>query len=173
MLYNQIKKALKDKDLSFAAIEKQIHGKPTNNLSEQVKGWAMKLDRVISIAGLTAKIEPIELDKFVQIKKQYDEACNCFIEEFEKKQDIEFSYWVGGEIGGLACFIDEYFFNINDLILDLETKQPVGQILDWHNEGVDHNFFLKEYQHINYRSYIMGMRYSDLTKNSFEDEILP
>ena len=39
------------------------------------------------------------------------EATATIILLFEEKHGYEFSYWVGDEPGGIACFIDQYFFN--------------------------------------------------------------
>lgn len=63
----------------------------------------------------------------------------------------------------MCCYIAcQYFFNLSDIILDLKTKQPKGQILDWQSDGVDFNMFNDNQQHINYKSYTMGLRYNQL-----------
>jgi len=71
-------------------------------------------------------------------------------------------FGLGDEIGGIASFACQYFFNLSDIILDLKTKQPKGQILDWQSDGVDFNMFNDNQQHINYKSYTMGLRYNQL-----------
>jgi hypothetical protein len=53
---------------------------------------------------------------------------------------------------------------MSDIILDITTNQPVGFILDWQNDGVDYNLFKDNTEHINYKSYTMGLRYMDLKK---------
>ena len=45
------------------------------------------------------------------------------------KQQIDFDGWVGDEIGGINFICLSIFFNLSDIILDLNTKQPKGQIL--------------------------------------------
>ena len=97
-----------------------------------------------------------------QLKKQYEFVCNEYIKKFCNKQGIEFDGWVCDEVGGIASFAYQYFFNLSDIILDLNTKQPKGNILDWQSEGVDFNMFNEKQQHINYKSYTIGVRYKDL-----------
>jgi len=89
-------------------------------------------------------------------------VCNEWVQKFCNKQQIDFDGWVGDEIGGIASFACQYFFNLSDIILDLKTKQPKGQILDWQSDGVDFNMFNDNQQHINYKSYTMGLRYNQL-----------
>ena len=99
-----------------------------------------------------------------KLKAKYEATCNKWVNLFCEKQDLEFSYWVADEIGGIACFIDEYFFNLSDIILDMNSNQPKGLILDWQNDGVDFNMFKETPKYINYKSYTMGLRYDQLTE---------
>ena len=107
------------------------------------------------------KLEKLSLKK---LKVQYEDVCNEYIRRFCEKQDIEFDGWVGNEVGGIASFICQYFFTIDDITLDMNTNQPVGLILDWQSDGVDYNIFNETPQNINYKSYTMGLRYKDLKK---------
>jgi hypothetical protein len=100
--------------------------------------------------------------KLQELKKQYEFACNEYVQKFANKQQIEFDGWVGGEIGGLAIFSHDYFFNISEIILDINSKQPKGLILQWQNDGVEYNFPTDKKKNINYKSYTMGLRYEQL-----------
>ena len=90
--------------------------------------------------------------------------CNYLIKSFAKKQDLQFDGWVGDDIGNVSCFSGEYYFNLSDIILDLKTKQPKGFILQWHIEYLEFNVSkeIEEHKNINYKSYIMGLRFKDL-----------
>ena len=101
-----------------------------------------------------------------ELQTQYENVCNEYVRRFCEKQDMEFDGWVGNEVGGIAGFASQYFFNMSDIILDMSTNQPVGFILDWQSDGVDFNLFKDKTEYINYNSYIMGLRYSDLSKTS-------
>lgn len=107
------------------------------------------------------KLEKLSLEK---LKTQYENVCNEYIRRFCEKQDIEFDGWVGNEVGGIAGFASQYFFTIDDIALDMNTKQPIRLILDWQSDGVDYNMFNETPQNINYKSYTMGLRYEDLKK---------
>ena len=98
----------------------------------------------------------------------YCKICNDYILAFEKKQGIVSDGWVGDEVGGIASFACQYFFNLSDIILDLNTKQPKGLILNWQSEDVDFNMFNEKQQHINYKSYTMGLRHEQLNNSSNE-----
>ena len=97
-----------------------------------------------------------------ELNKRYEFVCNEWVEKFCNKQHIDFDGWVGDEIGGICSFACQYFFNLSDIILDLNTKQPKGFILAWQSEDVDFNLFKKNRQHINYKSYTMGLRHNQL-----------
>ena len=102
--------------------------------------------------------------KLEKLHKDYCKVCNDYIIAFEKKQSILFDGWVGNEIGGIASFACQYFFDLHDIILDLNTKQPKGNILNWQSEDVDFNMLNEKQQHINYKSYTMGLRHNQLNK---------
>lgn len=103
-----------------------------------------------------------------KLQKDYYNICNEYIDAFIKKQSISFDGWVGNEVGGIASFACQYFFNLSDIILDLNTKQPKGNILDWQSSDVDFNMFNEKPQHINYKSYTMGLRHEQLNIPSNE-----
>ena len=94
----------------------------------------------------------------MKLKERYEKACNDYIAEFTKKQEIEFDGWVGDEVGGIASFIDQYFFNISDIVWDINSNQPEGLILQWQDDCLESNP-----KFISYFSYSRGLRYSDLS----------
>jgi len=100
--------------------------------------------------------------KLQKLNKKYEFVCNEYIRKFCNKQEIDFDEWIGDEIGGIASFCSQYFFNLADIILDLNTNQPKGIILDWQSDGVDCHFSNPEIVSINYKSYTMGLRYEHL-----------
>lgn len=93
---------------------------------------------------------------------EYECICNEIVEMFCRKHGLTFDGWVSDEVGGIASFSCQYFFNLSDIILDMSTNQPKGMILNWQSEDVDFNMFNERQQHINYKSYIMGLRHSHL-----------
>jgi hypothetical protein len=98
-----------------------------------------------------------------QLKKQYELTCSEYVEKFSRKQGIKFNYWVSDNIGGIACFIDQYFFSFNDIRIDMEAKQPKGLIIEWNDAIIDyHSKNNKQASYINYGSYIKGFRFENL-----------
>lgn len=94
--------------------------------------------------------------KLIELKKTYQMACNEYVQKFANKQDIQFSGWIG-DIGQVACFIDQYFFSMDDIVLDINKKLPKGLILKWQDDGIEFSEL-----RMNYRSYSMGLRFEDL-----------
>jgi len=93
-----------------------------------------------------------------QLKRKYESSCNEYVRRFCKKQVMNFEGWVGDDIGGIAC-CNDFFFNLNDIILDINTKQAKGSIIDWYYENLEHvhkDSFT--YTAINYYSYTKGLR---------------
>ena len=103
----------------------------------------------------------------MKIAKKYTDNLNNaiqkYIEFFCKKQEIEFEYWISNEIGSTAAFGD-YFFNFGDIKNDIETEQPEGKILEWHDANSDFNLMTEpaERLHINYTAWCNGLRFEDL-----------
>lgn len=93
------------------------------------------------------------------LKAKYERIVDAYIKEFEKKQDMELEHWVGDEVGGICSFGDVLFFSFDDIRLDIDTNQPKGQIIDWLYDTMERNG-----GRINYKSWSMGLRYSDIDK---------
>jgi len=89
-----------------------------------------------------------------KLKRKYEDACNEYLEIFCEKQALENYGWIGDDIGGSALCSD-FMFTMDEIKLDIDTKQQVGTIIKWYDDNVNDN-------HINYYSYIKGLRTSDL-----------
>ncbi len=100
--------------------------------------------------------------KLQELKKQYEFVCNEYVQKFCNKQEMESDGWVGNDVGGIMSFACQYFFSISDIVFDINYKQPKGLILQWQNDGVEHNIFNDKNENINYKSYAMGLRYEQL-----------
>ena len=68
----------------------------------------------------------------MSLKKEYEACATKYVDRFCKKQGMEFDYWASDIIGGIACFGD-YCFNYHDIVWDINSKQPKGLILKWHD----------------------------------------
>jgi hypothetical protein len=97
-----------------------------------------------------------ETIKLNELQKQYEFVCNEYVGRFCNKQEMEFEGWVGNTIGEIA-YCNDFYFSFQDIVLDMNSKQPKGAIIDWYYENLD----IPE-KHINYLSYIKGLRVSDL-----------
>lgn len=91
-----------------------------------------------------------------ELKKQYEIICNQYVSIFCKKQDMQFDGWVGNFVGEIA-YCNDLFFSFHDIVLDINTNQKKGFIIDWYYDNLE-----KPEKHINYYSYIKGLRVSEL-----------
>ena len=101
---------------------------------------------------------------FKSLKTQYEKICNQIVKMFCAKQDVDFDFWIGDQVGEEASFINEYYFTMAEIILDLQSKQTKGFIFEWQRADIDFNMFRKEYVKINYASYIKGLRFEQIIK---------
>jgi hypothetical protein len=92
------------------------------------------------------------------IKTKYQAICGEFIEVFVEKHGYEFSGWVANDIGGIAEFIEQYFFNFKDIVDDILNEYPEGLIFRWQDDCISKS----GNSIINLKSYFMGLRYEDL-----------
>lgn len=83
-------------------------------------------------------------------------AVKGYIAAFEKKQGLKLEFWVADDIGGTACFGD-WFFNFDDIRLDIDREVPADTILEWY-DTIEH-----DKPSVNYASYLKGMRAENLT----------
>lgn len=99
--------------------------------------------------------------KLAELNTIYEAVCNEYVKKFVQKHGYEFTGWVGSDFD-VAGFIDQYYFNLSDIILDLTTKQPKGQIFEWQDSEVEAHTKDSLAPSINYKSYTMGLRRKDL-----------
>ena len=91
-----------------------------------------------------------------ELKEYYDIIANVYIKRFCDKQDISFDGWIADDIGGIASFIDQYFFNYNDIVYDITNNCEKGLILSWQDCNME--LYEKGINTINYHSYTRGLR---------------
>lgn len=115
------------------------------------------------------------IDKLIgnDLKAQYEYCCNEYVKQFAAKQAVDFEGWVGFEIGGVACFNGQYFFNLSDIIIDINTKQKKGLIIKWQDESVEHASNGGYFDSMNYFSYTKGLRFDQLNKEPKETKEMP
>lgn len=74
------------------------------------------------------------------------------IKEFENKQDLIFDHAIQDDLLDMLCFNDAFFFNLQDIVTDLEKESPKHAIIQWHDMNIDRNRRKKPY--INYKTYL-------------------
>lgn len=94
------------------------------------------------------------------LKQQYEDIIDQYIKLFEKKHGLELDHWVSGDKSGIASFGDIFYFNVSDILFDINNKLPKDLITKWLHDGVD--FYERKGQYINLFSYWKGLRYQDL-----------
>lgn len=91
-----------------------------------------------------------------KLKEDYEIACNNYIKEFVKKQKYKFDYWIADEVGGIASFIEQYYFNFSDIKYDIDNNIKKGVIFEWQDSYVDnydYNNNISTIKKINYKNF--------------------
>lgn len=90
------------------------------------------------------------------LKEKYDSACNEYAMKFAKKQGLQFDYWIGhdDQIGAIASFSKTYYFNMENIKLDIDRDIPKYEALKWHDDSV--GLYYTRQGDMNYFSYLMG-----------------
>ena len=113
--------------------------------------------RLLLDVGRLGEIENrMRTSKIKNLNKSYKDICSKYIIAFCEKQEMEFYGWVGDEVGGVALCSD-FFFNFQDIVWDINSKQLKGLIIDWYYECLE----MPE-KSINYYSYTKGLRVSQI-----------
>jgi len=92
-------------------------------------------------------------------KKAINKVLMKYVNEFCKKHDTYFEYAVNDNLLDVIC-IGDSFFNIDDLIKDLDNKCPKDVIWNWYSETIDRA--MENKQTMNFNSWVGGLRYGDL-----------
>jgi len=89
------------------------------------------------------------------MKKRFEESVQEYILAFCLKNEIDFDYWIGNDIGGVACFQGgEVYLNFDDIRFDIDTEQPAELIINHYWDSIAN--YPNE---INFKSYAQGLRY--------------
>lgn len=82
------------------------------------------------------------------MKKQLEKVLKQYIKEFEKKQDLIFEFAVNDNLMEVISFGSVYFFNMSDIIYDVDNAIKENIIIEWLE------YTLQEKDYINYRTYL-------------------
>jgi len=82
-----------------------------------------------------------------KLKNDYKNACNNYIEEFERIYEFDFEGWIG-DIGKIALFGD-YAIDFSNIVYMIDNDVSVYTFLNWY-------WFCAEYEQckINLKSYV-------------------
>ena len=86
-----------------------------------------------------------------KLRKIFDQVVALYVAEFEEKHKTNLEYWVAYDTTGIASFGDN-FFNLSDIIYDVDNSCPPGEIFKWQNYKIDSG------SKINFISYSRGLR---------------
>jgi hypothetical protein len=88
------------------------------------------------------------------VKEEYQKACNEYVALFEKKHGYQFTGWVADHVGGIAEFIEQYFFSMGDITYDIDNKLKKNVIFKWQDYAVEKGMDNKPYVNLqNYSKY--------------------
>lgn len=90
------------------------------------------------------------------MRKNLDNILKKYIEKFEKKHGLNFEFAVNDDLMGVICFGCVFYFDINDIVYDIDTKQPKHLIIDWLYDTMNQD------KYINFQSYSNGLRYEQI-----------
>ena len=82
------------------------------------------------------------------MKKQLEKVLKQYIKEFENKQDLTFVFAVDDNLMEVISFGSVYFFNMSDIIYDVDNAIKENIIIEWLE------YTLQEKDYINYRTYL-------------------
>ena len=93
-----------------------------------------------------------------ELRWMYEAICQKYVQKFAKKHGYKFDYWILDEVGGTACFNEQYHFNMSDIVYDMNNRIPKGLIFAWQDDCLEYPG-----NNINFKSYASGLRHNMLT----------
>lgn len=96
----------------------------------------------------------------------YEKSCNELVLFFAQKYELSVSKegWVAGVVGGTICVNDEFYLNMEDIVLMLKEDISWTAFLEWWDYNMDAHYL--GLNAINLRSWIKGA--PRLTKEQIE-----
>jgi hypothetical protein len=91
-----------------------------------------------------------------KLKTALDKALKNYIYKFEVIHGVEFESAMNDDLMDVLCF-GEYYFNMSDIIYDVDNKLPIRLIFEWHDACTDAHY--KGKNQINLQSYAKGLRH--------------
>ena len=85
---------------------------------------------------MNKKNEYLEKRRVRLAKKDYEDACNRYVQLFCEKQDCEFGGWVGDIVGGIA-WVGDITVNLHDIVWDVNSNAPKGLLFEWYYKSLD------------------------------------
>ena len=73
-----------------------------------------------------------------KLKENYEKAVTDYIKEFEKVYEVDFDFWVGDEVGGVANIGDETY-NFSDLKYMIDNSIKYDFLVDWYYFVLEYN----------------------------------
>lgn len=92
------------------------------------------------------------------LRKFLDSIIDLYVDEFCEKHDCYLEYWIADDKTGIACFGGEYFFNLGDIVYDIDNECPVMEIFHWQDHEVEKAMDNENCKKVNFKSYLMGLR---------------
>lgn len=90
------------------------------------------------------------------LHKAYEAVCDTYAQRLIEQLGLnkDDAYWVSDEIGGTFAFGDNYFLNMEEIILLVDNCIGYDEFDEWYCQWTD----MDREHRINLRSWIMGAR---------------
>jgi len=99
------------------------------------------------------------------LKARFESVVNDYIYKFTKKHEIEFDYWIGGDVGEMAIFNEQYAFHFGTIKYDIDNNVDKRHLFNWYylyNTAKKGYIFrwhkLNNGYKISYKNYVLGLR---------------
>lgn len=98
-----------------------------------------------------------------ELKDNFNKACAAYIKAFEEKHDYQFDDSLTSDSDYLDVLVfGDYYFNLCDIVYDIDNDLPENMIFEWSNHNVEQNFMaggvFVEHKYINLQHYHWGGR---------------
>lgn len=95
-------------------------------------------------------------EKIKELVKRYEKACNDILRAFSETYDVyvDSEDWVAGQVGTTVCVNEEYYLNMEDLLLMLNNGVGFDEFLRWWDYSLECSML--ELPSPNLRSWLKG-----------------
>ncbi len=101
-----------------------------------------------------------------KLEKDYNKAVTRYVDEFSKKNDVDFDCWIADNVGEIAC-IGDYYIDFINIKTDIDCFTKPGSLFEYLDKELDFHLEKDKESFVNYLVKVFPFLEKHLVKKRF------